>query len=129
VEWLSLPQMMILTSGALKHSIYVAKNLQVDESAMRDNIGRADDVILAEAAVFALASVMPRTEAEEYVKAAVGIALSEGRSVIEVVRETTRRRVPKGKVDWRALARPENYLGESDKLIDIVVNQAKRSFS
>jgi 3-carboxy-cis,cis-muconate cycloisomerase len=32
VEWLSLPQMMILTSAALKHSIYLAKNLQGDEA-------------------------------------------------------------------------------------------------
>ena len=52
VEWLTLPQMIMLTGGALKHAGYLAKNLQVDQGKMRENITRADDVILAEAAVF-----------------------------------------------------------------------------
>ena len=55
MEWLTLPQMMLLTGGALKHALYLARNLQVDATAMRENIARANDVILAEAAVFALA--------------------------------------------------------------------------
>ncbi len=55
VEWLTLPQMVLLTGGALKHGLFLAKNLQVDAAAMRANIARANDVVLAEAAVFALA--------------------------------------------------------------------------
>ncbi|MGH9818351.1 MAG: 3-carboxy-cis,cis-muconate cycloisomerase, partial [Candidatus Acidiferrales bacterium] len=58
VEWLTLPQMTILTGGVLKQAAYLAKNLQVDTDAMRTNIARANDVILAEAAVFALARAM-----------------------------------------------------------------------
>src|SRR5262245_31167566 len=68
VEWLTLPQMILLTGGALKHALYLAKNLQIDEGKMRENIKRADDVILAEAAVFALAKAMPRGKADELVK-------------------------------------------------------------
>jgi len=41
VEWLTLPQMILLTGGALKHALYLAKNLQVDAAAMRANIERA----------------------------------------------------------------------------------------
>ena len=70
VEWLTLPQMVTLTGGAFKHAAYLAKNLQVDEAAMLANISRANDVILAEAAVFALAKAMPRPQAEELVKKA-----------------------------------------------------------
>ena len=79
MEWLTLPQMIVLTGGALKHARYLAKNLQVDERKMRENIARADDVILAEAAVFALAKAMPRAKADELVKEACGIAVSEGK--------------------------------------------------
>ena len=53
------------------------------------NIARANDVILAEAAVFALAKAMPRAKAEELVKTACAIAMSEGRPLIEVVKETS----------------------------------------
>jgi hypothetical protein len=96
---------------------------------MRDNIARADDTVLAEAAVFALAGVMPRADAEECVKTAVGLAVSQKRPLIEAVRETTKGKIAKGKLDWRALRKKENYLGESDQLIDAVLAKAKKTFS
>jgi 3-carboxy-cis,cis-muconate cycloisomerase len=128
VEWLSLPQMILVTSGALKHAASAAKNLAVDEQRMRGNIARENDVILAEAAVFALASAMPRTEAEECVKQAITVALAQHRPLIEVVREITAARIPEGSLDWQALGRPENYLGETGKLIDAVMERAKRTW-
>ncbi len=124
VEWLTLPQMMILTGGALKHGLYLAKNLQVDEAAMRANIARANDVILAEAAVFALAKTIPRARADELVKKACGVAVSENKPLIEVVKELAGDSVKPGAVDWQALAKPENYLGETEKIIDQVLQQA-----
>jgi 3-carboxy-cis,cis-muconate cycloisomerase len=127
VEWLTLPQMMILTGGALKHALDLAQNLQVDDAAMRANMARAHDVVLAEAVVFALAKAMPRAVAEELVKNACCIATSEARPLIEVVKETAP--VPHGTVDWEALANPANYLGETDKIIDSVLEHANNLFS
>jgi 3-carboxy-cis,cis-muconate cycloisomerase len=124
VEWLTLPQMIVLTGSALNHALYLAKNLRIDEQKMRENITRAGDVILAEAAVFALAKAMPRGKADELVKRACGIAVSEGKSLIEVVRHLARATIPDEAVDWQALAAPENYLGETAKIIDRVRKSA-----
>jgi 3-carboxy-cis,cis-muconate cycloisomerase len=126
VEWLTLPQMIILTGGALKHALYLAKNLQVDAAAMRSNISRANDVILAEAAVFALAKAMPRPKAEELVKKACAVAVSENKLLIEVVKELAGDSIKEGEVDWQALAKPENYLGETEKIIDRVLKSASK---
>lgn len=123
VEWLVLPQMMLLTGGALKHARDLAKNLQVDAAAMRDNIKRANDVILAEAAVFSLARCMPRAEAEELVKKACGIAASQARPLLQVAKELAAGHA--GAVDWAALQNPANYLGQADKMIDRVLQRAK----
>jgi 3-carboxy-cis,cis-muconate cycloisomerase len=128
VEWLTLPQMIIVTGGALRHALYLAKHLQVNEAKMRENIARAGDIILAEAAVFALAKAMPRGEADELVKQACGIAASQGKPLIGVVKELAGGALPGGSVDWQALAAPENYLGETDKIIDAVLQQAKKVF-
>ena len=38
VEWLTLPQMVLLTGGALKQALFLAKNLQVDSAAMNGPI-------------------------------------------------------------------------------------------
>jgi 3-carboxy-cis,cis-muconate cycloisomerase len=126
MEWLTLPQMVILTSGALKNAVYLANNLRVDQRKMRDNIARANDVVLAEAAVFALARVMPRPKADELVKNACSIAVSEGKPLIEVVRTLAAGLVSDGTVDWPALAMPENYIGETEKMIDRVLKSANR---
>lgn len=125
VEWLTLPQMILLTGGALKHALYVAQNLQVDAAAMRANIAKANDVILAESAVFALSASMPRPKAEELVKQACAAAAAENRPLIETVRELVQGLVADGAVDWR-LVQPENYLGQSSQIVDAVLKNVKR---
>jgi 3-carboxy-cis,cis-muconate cycloisomerase len=125
VEWLTLPQMTVLTGAALKHALYLAKNLQVDTIAMRSNITRGNDVVLAEAAVFALAEAIPRSKAEELVKRACAVAVSENKPLIEVVEKMAGNAVKTSAVDWQALARPENYTGEAEKMIDTVLQRAR----
>jgi 3-carboxy-cis,cis-muconate cycloisomerase len=127
LEWLSLPQMIALTGGALKHARYLAENLQVDERAMRANIARADDVILAEAAVFALAAAMPRQKAEELVKKACAANVPEHKPLIEIVQRLAASQIGGAQIDWAALSRPENYLGETEKMIGRVLDAAKKS--
>jgi 3-carboxy-cis,cis-muconate cycloisomerase len=126
LEWLTLPQMVILTGGALKHATYLARNLRIDKAKMRENIARAHEMILAEAAVFALAKAMPRPKAEELVKEACQKATSSTQPLIEVVRKLSAGRVEEGIVDWESLAKPENYLGETERIIDRVVQQARK---
>jgi 3-carboxy-cis,cis-muconate cycloisomerase len=53
MEWLTLPQMMLLTSGALKHARFLASYLQADGKTMRANIARGNDLILAEGGIYA----------------------------------------------------------------------------
>ena len=126
VEWLTLPQMILLTSGALQHACYLAAHLQVDPTAMRANIARANDVILAEAAVFALADAMPRPKAEELVKKACAVAVSEDKPLVEVIKKLAKDSVEKDAVDWQRLADPANYLGETATILSQVLQQAKK---
>jgi 3-carboxy-cis,cis-muconate cycloisomerase len=125
VEWLTLPQMVLLTGGALKHAAYLANNMQVDEASMRENIGRGNDLILAEAAVFALAKAMPRPEADELVNKACGIAVSERKRLIDVVRQLASEAAIDAAINWQSLSDPMNYLGDTQKIIDRVLHQVK----
>lgn len=74
---------------------------------MRANIARANDVVLAEAVVFALAQAMPRAQAEKLVKKACGVALSEGKQLVQVVQELSAGEIVAGSIDWQALASPK----------------------
>ena len=126
VEWLTLPQMVSLTGGALKHALYLAKNLQIDPVRMRSNMARAHDVVLAEAAAFALALTLPRPKADELVKNACAIAVAKNEPLIETIKSLAAGALPDGAVDWQSLAQPENYLGESEKMIDQVLKKASK---
>lgn len=128
MEWLTLPQMILLTGGALKHACYLSENLQVDAAAMRANIARANDVILAESAVFALASAIPRSKAEELVRKACAVAVAEDKPLIEVLAKLAKDSVKKDAVDWQKLAEPSNYLGETKKIIGEILQRAKTLF-
>lgn len=126
VEWLTLSQMILLTGGALKNALFLANNLKVNEAVMRENLARSNDLVLAEAAVQALSAEISRTEAHALVKQACGVAAAEDRALIEVVRQQYGRMAPQNKIDWEALAQPENYLGQTQQFIDRVLEQVKQ---
>jgi hypothetical protein len=68
---------------------------------------------------------MPRPESEELVKKACLVAVSENKPLIEVVKQLAGDLGKTDAVDWQALARPENYLGAAEKMIDAVLQRAK----
>jgi len=92
---------------------------------MRQNLDRSNYLVLAEAAVQALSAEIPRIEAHALVKQACVIATSENQSLIDVVRQKFSEIAPKNKIDWEALAKPENYLGQTEYFIDCVLEQAR----
>ena len=125
VEWLTFSQMILLTGGALKNALFLARNIKINESRMRENLERSNFLVLAEAAVQALTAVIPRTEAQALVKKACRIAVSENRSLTDIVRQQLGRIAPDNKIDWKALAEPDNYLGQTGHFIDRVLEQVR----
>ncbi len=110
----------------MKNALFLAHNLKVNPAAMRQNLERSNYLVLAEAAVQALTAEIPRTAAHSLVKQACGIAAAENRPLIDVVRQKFGEMAPKNTIDWVALAKPENYLGQTEYFIDRVLEQVKR---
>lgn len=125
VEWLTFSQMILLTGGALKNAWFLARNIQINAARMRQNLDHSNYLVLAEAAVQALTAEMPRTEAHALVKQACGVAASVNRSLIDVVSQQFGAISPNNKIDWEKLAKPENYLGQTQHFIDRVLEQVK----
>jgi 3-carboxy-cis,cis-muconate cycloisomerase len=119
VELLSLPQMLALTSAALKRAVFLSANLEVDTARMRQNVAASNGLMMAEAISFALAETMGRAEAKTLVAEACRVAVSEGRHVVEVVREKTN-----APVDWARLKDESAYFGSADAFIDRVLSEA-----
>ncbi|AZQ68799.1 adenylosuccinate lyase family protein [Silicimonas algicola] len=86
-EWMSLPQLVILSGRALAIAEELAQTLTPDESAMRAQIEATGGMIFAEALSFALAAAMPRPDAQAASKMLVGRAKDTGRSLGDIARE------------------------------------------
>ena len=73
VEWVLLPQLLITTGCALRHSLSLANSLTVNAQRIQSTVDE-NSQLMAEAASFALAEHMPRAEAQALVKNALASA-------------------------------------------------------
>ncbi len=124
MEWATLPTMVVTAGAGLSKAAALLERLSVSAGRMRDNLGAADGLILAEAATFALAVHMPRPEAQELVKSAVRSVMSEGGHLVDALMART-----PAAVDWQRLRDPSCYLGSCDALIDRALAAARPSTS
>jgi 3-carboxy-cis,cis-muconate cycloisomerase len=128
VEWLTFSQMIQLTGGALKNALFLARNLKVNAKQMRRNLERTNYLVLTEAAVQALTDEISRTEALALVKSACEVVASKDLSLIDAVKKQFGEIAPGNKIDWNALTKPENYLGQTEQFIDRVLDQARMAY-
>lgn len=83
-EWMSLPQMLILTARALAVAEDLAGSIVPDTAAMARHLEATGGVLFAEALSFALCAKMPRPTAQAEVKTLVEQAKSTGERLADV---------------------------------------------
>jgi 3-carboxy-cis,cis-muconate cycloisomerase len=128
-EQLALPQIFVLTSGALMHSAFLAKGLTVDAAQMRANLDVTQGLILSEAIMMALASTIGRDKAHHVLQHASDVALKEQRHIADVLAEDADVSRHLDRAAIGTLTDPANYLGEAYAVVDRVVAEARQAFS
>jgi 3-carboxy-cis,cis-muconate cycloisomerase len=84
-EWETLPEILLLTSGALAQMRHIVEGLRVDPERMRANIDGTRGLIYAEAVSTALAPAVGHAAAHKLVERACRRAVEESRHFQEVV--------------------------------------------
>ena len=118
LEWLTLAQMIGLTSGVLEQTVSLTKNLVVNADRMLENVQASHGLMMAEALSVALAQHMPKSEAKKVSADLAREALETKKNLIELAREKM-----KWALDWDSL-QESKYLGSSDTMIDRVLEAA-----
>jgi hypothetical protein len=54
------------------------------------------------------------------------VAVADGKPLIDVVRDLSKGEIGDGTVDWQVLGKPENYIGESNRMLDRVLESANQ---
>jgi len=125
-EWLAMPQIFVLASGALHHAGVLTHGLSVDARQMRRALDLNQGLIMAEAVMMALAEQIGRDAAHHAVQLACDRALARQLPLVEVLAEDE---VVSPHLDRAALARlvdPASYLGEAQDVVDRVVARSRR---
>ena len=113
VEWETLPEIALLTAGALAAMIEVVEGMDIDEQRMRANLELTRGLVFAEAVQTALAPALGRDAAHSLVAGACRRAVAEGRhlrDILESDADVARH------LDAQALTRlfdPHGYLGSA----------------
>jgi 3-carboxy-cis,cis-muconate cycloisomerase len=125
-SWLTLPQLLLIASGAFERTAELANGLEVDKARMRANLNLSNGAVMAEAVQFALGQKLGRMEAHELLAKASKQSATQNRHLKEVLREMpeiSRRLTPK-KLD--EIFDPARYLGEAEKFIDATLAAIER---
>jgi len=120
-EWTALPELVVLTAGALGQMAGTMANLEVDADRMKANLEVTQGLMMAEAVALALGPTLGRPAAHERVEAACRRALSEGRHLRRVLAEDAVVTGQLSSSDLDRLFDPRSYVGAAVALIERVL--------
>jgi 3-carboxy-cis,cis-muconate cycloisomerase len=120
-EWEAIPDIFILTGGALSQSISMLDGLQVDKTRMRTNLDANKGLLMAEAVTVALAQRVGKHKAHSLVTGACSEAREQNVELLDILIRTEEiiDKIPPNELPL--LLDPANYLGETQKIIDHVL--------
>jgi 3-carboxy-cis,cis-muconate cycloisomerase len=120
-EWETLPEICILTDGALVHLNEVIAGLEVHSDRMRANLDLLHGLNLAEAVSMALATRVGRANAHAIVEQACAAALAGRQPLIDALESDARVRAHLDRAALSHLLDPAHYLGSTRLMIDAVL--------
>ncbi len=113
VEWIALPQALILAGGIADKLAGVLEGLVVDEERMRANLDLTGGQIMAEAVTMALAGAIGHEPAHAAVLAASRRALAAGRPLLDELADDAAVSAHVNRAELERIMDPGSYLGLS----------------
>ncbi|MEM7799787.1 MAG: 3-carboxy-cis,cis-muconate cycloisomerase [Chloroflexota bacterium] len=117
LEWMTLPQMFILTGNALQKGLFLSENIVINQARMSQNVANSWGTMLAEKYSFVLAKKLGRSKAKAHMKTASEQAIQESKPLIEILKES------EPEIDWESVGGEETYLGETQRFIDALLSE------
>ncbi|CAI1634825.1 MULTISPECIES: 3-carboxy-cis,cis-muconate cycloisomerase [Serratia] len=128
-EWESLPELVMLTAGALHTAGDLLDGLQVFPQQMEHNLKLTHGLIMAEAVTMALGDVMGRQQAHQHIEKQCHLALAQQLTLLEVLLDDP---VVMAHLSAQRLAElldPQGYLGSARAFTLRVLEQAAAATS
>ena len=126
-EWETLPEICMLTSGALSHLSQILAGLQINEAAMAENLHAAHGLMMAESVAMVLAKKIGRMPAHELLERLSHQAINTGQAFRDVLLADAEISKHFSAADIDRLLDPRQYTGAARDLIERVLVSSKKN--
>ena len=124
IEWIAMPEIFCLASGALHQARFLLEGLEVDPVRMRANLELTRGMIVSEAVMMGLGPYLGRQRAHDLVYDICRKAISSGQSFLDLLAADPEIAPHMNRDALAKLVDPANYLGLAGAMVDRVLNAA-----
>jgi 3-carboxy-cis,cis-muconate cycloisomerase len=125
IEWIALPEIFLLASGALAQTRDLVSGLQVDEKQMRANLDLTHGNIVSEAVMMGLGPLLGRQRAHDLVYDVCRKSATTGQTLADLLAKDAEISKHVSRAELEAMCDPANYLGLSGEMVDRVLAREK----
>jgi 3-carboxy-cis,cis-muconate cycloisomerase len=126
IEWIAVPEIFSLASGALAQTRFMVSGLQVDERKMRANLDITRGLIMSEAVMMGLGPHIGRQYAHDLVYDICRKVIATGRPLIDLLAEDKEIGKHLDRTALEKLCDPANYLGQAGEMVDRVLARRQK---
>ena len=126
IEWISLPEIFLLTSGALAQTRLLVAGLEVDADRMRANLDLTRGMIVSEAVMMGLAPHLGRQRAHDLVYDICRKVAATGEPLVELLAQDADIARHLTRKELEAMCDPGRYLGLAGEMVDKVLAREER---
>jgi 3-carboxy-cis,cis-muconate cycloisomerase len=127
IEWIALPEIFMLSAGALAQTKFVVSGLQVNEKKMSENLDITNGLIMSEAVMMGLGPTLGRNKAHDLVYDVCRQVIKTGRPLIDLLVEDKEITKHATRAQLEKMVDPANYLGVAGEMVDRVLAMRKKS--
>lgn len=121
IEWVALPEIFCLLSGALKQTNFMLAGLEVDAAQMRRNIDLTRGLVMSEAVMMGLGPYLGREVAHDLVYDICRDAVKTQRPLIDLLAEHPQINAHVTRAQLESFCDPMNNLGQAGVMVDRVL--------
>ena len=125
IEWIALPEIFMLSAGALAQTKFVVSGLQVNEKKMSENLDITNGLIMSEAVMMGLGPTLGRNKAHDLVYDVCRQVIKTGRPLIDLLAEDKEITKHATRAQLEKMVDPANYLGVAGEMVDRVLAARK----
>ena len=121
VEWIALPEIFLLSSGALAQTRLLLEGLQVNEDRMRANLDMTSGMVVSEAVMMGLGPYLGRQMAHDLVYGICGDVVTTETPLVDLLAGNAEVTGCLKREELEKLCDPANYLGLAGEMVDRVL--------